>query len=314
MTETNPPPVNLAGVDQIAAALASVQAELPHVQKTKTARVPMKAGGSYSYKYADLPDVSQAILPVLGKFGLAFTSTPTYEAKPDGGERFVLAYALIHTSGQSITGTYPLPDPTRATPQEVGSAVTYARRYCLSSVTGIAADEDDDANAAQGAPAAGREPEQERQPGPPPETPRVPCLAGKSDHPLLKDIPEPCGKNWLPGELRDGLCRADWVKARELVEQRKQEAAAAAERAAAEQAQGAAESAAEGGPAPAKKAAARKAPARPNTQAATATAQAGGDVHAVQAAAGDGWADAPTRPIGQGTRNGGQSGDGPDGQ
>ncbi len=60
---------------------------------------------------------------------------------------FVLAYELRY-GDEAITGEWPLPDPTKAKPQELGSAVTYAKRYTLSAVTGIAPDDDDDGNAA----------------------------------------------------------------------------------------------------------------------------------------------------------------------
>ena len=53
---------------------------------------------------------------------------------------------LLHTSGQRLCSDYPLPATAR--PQEMGSALTYARRYSLSALVGIAADEDDDATAA----------------------------------------------------------------------------------------------------------------------------------------------------------------------
>lgn len=124
-------------------ALAALQAEMPKVVKNKTAKVRMKAGGEYSYKYADLADVSDAILPCLARHGLAFISRPTWTA--DG--RFILAYSLVHESGEREDGEYPL--PVGLPPQETGSAITYARRYALSSATGIAADEDDDAQMAQ---------------------------------------------------------------------------------------------------------------------------------------------------------------------
>ena len=130
-------------LDNLATALARVQRNLPHVGKTKTAQVKSDKA-HYSYKYADLADVASAILPLLGAEGLAFIAKPTFD-----GDRFVLAYSLTHgPSGEHQDGTYPLPDPLRSTPQQIGGAITYARRYCLSSVTGVAADEDDDGRAA----------------------------------------------------------------------------------------------------------------------------------------------------------------------
>lgn len=127
----------------LAAALAAVQAELPHIAKDKTAHVRSDRG-SYSYRYADLADVTSAVMPLLARHGLAWTSAPTLR---DG--QFMLRYDLLHSSGEHVGGWYPLPDPDRGTPQAIGSAITYARRYALCAVTGVAADADDDAQAAQ---------------------------------------------------------------------------------------------------------------------------------------------------------------------
>jgi hypothetical protein len=118
-------------------ALADLQTQLPHIAKNNRAKVPTKTGGSYEYQYADLAEITRHVLPLLGKLGLSFTSRPTL-----GGDRLVLMYELRHVSGESLDGMYPLPD--RGTPQEVGSAITYARRYCLCAVTGLAPDNDDE--------------------------------------------------------------------------------------------------------------------------------------------------------------------------
>ncbi|WP_181158355.1 ERF family protein [Microbacterium sp. MYb64] len=134
----------------LAEALAAFQAELPTIAKGNTAKVPTKNGGEYKYSYADLKDVSEVVLPLLGRHGLAWTAQPTLV-----GEHFVLRYALMHEStDQGIEGLYPLPDPAQTPPQSLGSAITYARRYTLCSVTGIApGGDDDDAQAANSAPA-----------------------------------------------------------------------------------------------------------------------------------------------------------------
>lgn len=127
--------------DNLTAALAKVQAELPEIRKSETAEVKTKTGGTYKYSYADLAAVSKAILPLLGKHGLAWVTRPTL--RDDGS--LVLAYELRHVSDEKITGEYPL---SKGTPQEIGSAITYARRYCLCSVTGVAPESDDDDAAA----------------------------------------------------------------------------------------------------------------------------------------------------------------------
>jgi hypothetical protein len=126
--------------ENLASALAAFQLELPRLEKGSEADA-----GTYRYKYADLADVSLAVLPLLAKHGLSFSAKPTLD---DGG-RFVLEYALRHVSGESDTGSYPLPS---GSPQQIGSAITYARRYTLSAMTGIAPDVDDDGKAAAGAP------------------------------------------------------------------------------------------------------------------------------------------------------------------
>ena len=59
----------------------------------------------------------------------------------------MLVTTLWHSSGQWISSEYPLPSSGR--PQEIGSAITYARRYSLSAIVGNSADEDDDAEGAE---------------------------------------------------------------------------------------------------------------------------------------------------------------------
>jgi hypothetical protein len=125
----------------LAAALALLQTKLPEIKKTEFAKVETQKG-SYSYTYANLAGISAQIMPLLGDLGLSFIAKPTFS-----GERFVLAYSLLHTSGEREDGEYPL--PTTGTPQAIGSAITYGRRYCLCAVTGVAPEDDDDGAAAE---------------------------------------------------------------------------------------------------------------------------------------------------------------------
>jgi hypothetical protein len=153
--------------DNLAAALAQLQANLPRITKGETAVVPTKAGGSYKYTYASLAHVSAEVLPLLGKLGLSWSTMPTLNEQG----RFVLFYRLAHASGDVITGVsgeYPLPE--HGTPQEMGSAITYARRYCLCAVTGVAPDDDDDDGAAATKAATAR---RQQKPAPKEEPPPV---------------------------------------------------------------------------------------------------------------------------------------------
>lgn len=127
----------------IAAALAAFQAEMPVVAKNKRATVPTKAGGSYTYTYADLADVTDASMPLLNKHGLAFSACPR---GTDHG--YELAGVLLHESGESLSGALPLHGNS---PQELGSSLTYARRYLLGCMTGIVTDDDTDGGPAQAA-------------------------------------------------------------------------------------------------------------------------------------------------------------------
>ena len=127
----------------LAAALAAFQAEMPTVPKNQKAKVPTKAGGSYEYTYAGLPDVSAAVMPLLSKHGLAFSVCP--RITDHGGE---VAGVLLHTSGERLEASLPL---FGRQAQEIGSALTYARRYLLGCMTGVVTDDDDDGSLAQAA-------------------------------------------------------------------------------------------------------------------------------------------------------------------
>lgn len=128
-------------LDQLAAALTKAQSEFPTIAKTKVA----KAGSSFTYRYAALPDLLRAVQPVLTVNGLSIMAMP--DRTEDG--RPALTTRLMHSSGQWIEATAEL-HLANETPQGHGSAITYARRYGLTGVLNIAADEDDDAVAAQG--------------------------------------------------------------------------------------------------------------------------------------------------------------------
>lgn len=122
----------------LATALAAFQANMPSVHKGKTATVPTKNGGSYRYTYADLADVSKAALPLLSQHGLSFTTQPRHNAETRAYE---LVGVLRHVSGESSEGSLPLFGNSA---QELGSAMTYARRYLLGCMTGVVTDDDDD--------------------------------------------------------------------------------------------------------------------------------------------------------------------------
>jgi len=124
-------------IGELSAALAKAQGEMQNAPLNKT-------NPHFKSKYADLAAIRDAVTPALSKHGL----TVTQMTGVDDNGQFVLFTCLSHSSGEWLKGVYPLPlDPSK--PQQMGSAITYARRYTLAAMVGIAADEDDDANAAQ---------------------------------------------------------------------------------------------------------------------------------------------------------------------
>ena len=126
--------------DALTDALSKLQADLSPVKRGETADT-----GSYSYKYAELADVAAEVYPLLGKYGLAFVCMPEY----DEG-RYLLVGQLEHVSGEKRPGVFPLPE--RGSPQQIGSALTYGRRYLLGCLTGIVTEADDDGKAASQTP------------------------------------------------------------------------------------------------------------------------------------------------------------------
>jgi hypothetical protein len=131
-------------IAQLAKALASAQAEITNPQKNREVTVSTKTGGSYKFKYATLDGILDAVRPALTKNGLWFVQTLA-----NGDGKYRLETTLMHESGEWVQSEQPL-FVSDATNQAFGSALTYAKRYALTGMLGIAADEDDDGNGADG--------------------------------------------------------------------------------------------------------------------------------------------------------------------
>lgn len=149
-------------INELAGALAKVQATAPTVVKDKTAKIQPKNGGEYRYSYADLGSVWEAIRKPLADNGLSVAQFP--ETTDNGN--VIVETILMHTSGQWLSSAL-VTRPRDDTPQSIGSAITYLRRYALSAMVGVVADEDDDGAAAskpqQGAQQPQQQPQQTRQ-------------------------------------------------------------------------------------------------------------------------------------------------------
>lgn len=123
-------------VSKIAEALSKAQSTIKNAVKDSD-------NPFFKSKYADLASVREACQGSLSANGLAVVQFPENR---EG--KLVLATMILHTSGEWLSGELEM-TPTKADPQGIGSAITYARRYALAAVTGVAT-EDDDGNSASG--------------------------------------------------------------------------------------------------------------------------------------------------------------------
>lgn len=123
-----------AAIAELATALAKAQSEMEGAAKDT-------ANPFFKSKYADLQSVWTACRKALTKNGLAV-------AQVAGGDGVTVTVTtlLTHSSGQWLRGELTM-TPTKNDPQGIGSCITYARRYALASMVGVAP-EDDDGNAA----------------------------------------------------------------------------------------------------------------------------------------------------------------------
>jgi hypothetical protein len=127
-------------IEHLSTALAAAQGALKNPPKNKI-------NPHFKSRYVDLSDGLDAIRECYSKHGLAFIQGTSIA---DG--IIVLNTRIVHKSGQWMESDYPVGGLGR--PQEMGSAMTYARRYALFSLVGVAGEDDDDGNAAQAAEAA----------------------------------------------------------------------------------------------------------------------------------------------------------------
>ena len=112
---------------------------------TGRSRSPREAAGQYGFRYATLDKILDMARPVLAEEGLILFQPITTNDKG----ALVLTTRLLHRSGEYMETSMPLP-AAGADPQTLGSAITYLRRYAVTSLLGIASDEDDDGNRAAG--------------------------------------------------------------------------------------------------------------------------------------------------------------------
>lgn len=133
-------------IDKLVLALSKAQGAIGDIPRNRTVTVRPKSGGQeYSFKYATLSAIIEAIKKPLADNGLAYTQVISHDA--DGG--FYVLTTTLYCGNQFLSSKVPL-IAEGGSNQQFGSALTYMKRYALAAILGIAADEDDDGNAADG--------------------------------------------------------------------------------------------------------------------------------------------------------------------
>jgi len=128
-------------------SIAALAAALAKAQGQMKGAVKDSANPFFKSKYADLASVVEAIRAAFSANGLSYIQT----VEPSDKDEVRVETTLLHASGEWIScGVLSLP-VSKHDAQGYGSALTYARRYSLSAAAGVAAELDDDGNAASAA-------------------------------------------------------------------------------------------------------------------------------------------------------------------
>jgi hypothetical protein len=132
-------------IGALAAALAKAQAEIENPQKSLTATIvsPFPREGMRSFRYAPLSSGLDLVRKCLGQHEIATVQSTAI----DGDSGLIrLTTTLVHASGEWVSSDWPVcPVSETAAPHRLGAALTYARRYALFTLVGIAGEDDLDA-------------------------------------------------------------------------------------------------------------------------------------------------------------------------
>jgi ERF superfamily len=151
-------------VAALASALAKAQAELVNPEKSLTATIRsgrVGEGGEHTFRYAPLSSGLDIVRKTLGQHEIATVQTTAID---QAAGIVNLTTLLAHASGEWIASDWPVcPVAEMASPQRMGAALTYARRYALFTLVGIAGEDDLDApDLCRTAPPAPTSPDQSR--------------------------------------------------------------------------------------------------------------------------------------------------------
>lgn len=117
--------------------------EVPNFSTDETANA-----GSRTYRYLNLATLLKNIKPIFEKHGIAFSQKVTFNGTGDGRQALGTVETIIFDENEQQT-VCEYPFYITGDPQQVGSAITYARRYSLTTILGIFPDKDDDGSYAK---------------------------------------------------------------------------------------------------------------------------------------------------------------------
>ena len=132
-------------IGTIAAALAKAQSEITNPEKSLTAtiRSPFPREGDRTFRYAPLSTGLDIVRKTLGRHEIATVQTTSIDNEAG---LIRLTTVLAHASGEWVSSDWPVcPVSETAAPHRMGAALTYARRYALFTLVGIAGEDDLDA-------------------------------------------------------------------------------------------------------------------------------------------------------------------------
>src|ERR1700688_4133274 len=132
-------------IASLAAALAKAQAELVNPEKSLVAsiRSDRPGGADQTFRYASLASGLQIVRKTLSQHEIAAVQTTAID---QAAGTVNLTTVLAHASGEWIASDWPVcAVADTATPRRMGAALTYARRYALFTLVGIAGEDDVDA-------------------------------------------------------------------------------------------------------------------------------------------------------------------------
>jgi hypothetical protein len=117
-------------------ALAAFRAECPKIHQNRTAQITTSSGGSYSFTYAELDEITRIVDPILVKHGFSYT----WDSETNEKALLTSTFILTHVNGHSRRTHFTVPTENKSgmSPQQkIGAADSFAKRKSMCNGLGI---------------------------------------------------------------------------------------------------------------------------------------------------------------------------------